>query len=565
MRELTKLEKNIFGYLDSIFEGTNIKYNNLKNKVFKVLKETLGFEDDECYDLYSVWYFYRGSDYDTLQINEENISLVSFLEKIISHNSPQDYINDLYENNKDLFNKIYGDYFKFNGLPDIEWNTLYLELNFNSEDWSEYFSGLYSDDDLHIYNNYVLSSYYSDSSESFDKDEFNYLEYDDVTINLLEKLALLNNLDEWPGRYNHSIETNDISSFLYENLSKEDFESLVSEYITELSYLSSEYRISAVRDYYTKNIKFPAYSDYYKTYIEIPYDELFQIIYENKLMNLSELKDIQINDEIDLWDYYTSLPPLEDWTSMTQLLNNELDNIIERMYEVKGLDYDTLTINREELEGILNKLNFKYLGKGFYENDLVKLNISDLDPTNKKIKILYDGQYHKVPIDNLSDWALGGVMNLDETIKRIINEETRNTYLKPTQNLDNEVFNFLNALFKEKRVYEVNFKHYFAYGNLFAEWCINGDMMLEVAFYFGNDDDDENEDVKELDQGRLIMSESFLNHMLSFYNIRKNYMLYLLEEWFESNMLTELENLSGVDNLYFKNSEISVVKWGCSN
>ena len=115
MRELTKLEKNIFGYLDSIFEGTNIKYNNLKNKVFKVLKETLGFEDDECYDLYSVWYFYRGSDYDTLQINEENISLVSFLEKIISHNSPQDYINDLYENNKDLFNKIYGDYFKFNG------------------------------------------------------------------------------------------------------------------------------------------------------------------------------------------------------------------------------------------------------------------------------------------------------------------------------------------------------------------------------------------------------------------------------------------------------------------
>jgi len=564
MRELSNLEKRIYSHLDTFFTDKFVK----KNKVINHLKNTFEFDDELIYNLYSTWYFYRGSDYDTLKINDGNIGLVGFLEKIIDNHSPQSVIDDLYENNKPLLERIYGDFFNFDGLPDLTWNSLYLEINLNWDHWEEYFSGFESnDDDLYIYNNYVLNNYGSYNSENYDSDEFNYLNYNETTIELLEKLAILNNLDEWPGKYNHEIEYGEIPLFLFNNLDQKDLDSLINDYMYELNYSSYDYKKEEIREYYNENMVFPSYSDYDKKYIEIPYDELMKIIYENKLINLSELKDIKINGEIELWDYYNSLEPLDDWEELTNLFNKELEEIIEKMYKVKGLDYDTLVIDKESFINKLNKLGFKYTSNGFYQNDLVKLNIGDLNTIDKKIKILYNGKYHSIPVDDLSNWALGGVLNLDERFKLDINENINHTYLKPSASLENEIFKFLEGVFIKKKFFDVNFKAYWAYGCLHGRWCLDDRMEMGVTFYFNYEDEYEPQAsiTTEFDEGKLFLNQDFLKLILSYFNVRKNYMLYLLEEWFEANMLSEIKSFSGRNDLYFKNSDVTIIEWDCDD
>lgn len=565
MRELTSLEKKIYNYLDTFF--TDKKVN--KEKIIKHLNNTFEFDDELTQNLFNGWYFYRGSDYDSLKIIDDNINLVSFLNKIIDSHSPESYVEDLYENNKPLFERIYGDFFNYNGLPDLTWNSFYLEINLNTESWENYFSGFESsDDDLYIYNKYVLNSYYGEDYEYYDSDEFNYLSYNETTIELLEKLAQLNNLDEWPGKYNHTIEYGDIPLFLFNNLSETDLDGLINDYISELSYLSVDYKKEKIREYYNENMVFPSYSDYDKKYIEIPYDELIKIIYENKLINLSELKDIGINGEIDLWDYYQSLPPLGDMDDMVDYFNNNLNDIIEGMYKVKGLDYDSLTINREKFLKLIEKLGLKYVGGGFYQNDLVKLNIGDLNTNNNKIKILYNGKYHTIPVSNLSDWVLGGVLNLDERIKLDINENLNNNYIKSSESIENEIFNFFEALFLKHKFFDVKNTQYWAYGNLFGSWCLDDRMNITILFYFEDEDGDEDGDGvsnRKFNEGRLNVSQSLLDFILSYYNVRKNYMLYLLEEWFESNMLSDIKSFSGEEGLYFKNSDITITNWDCDD
>lgn len=564
MRELSNLEKRIYSHLDTFFTDKFVK----KNKVINHLKNTFEFDDELIYNLYSTWYFYRGSDYDTLKINDSNNGLVGFLEKIIDNHSPESVIDDLYENNKPLLERIYGDFFKFNGLPDLTWNSLYLEINLYLDHWEEYFSGFESnDDDIYIYNNYVLNNYGGYDSENYDSDEFNYLNYNETTIELLEKLALLNNLDEWPGKYNHKIEYGEIPLFLFNNISQKDLDSLINDYMYELNYLSYDYKKEKIREYYNENMVFPSYSDYDKKYIEIPYDELIKIIYENKLINLSELKDIKINGEIELWDFYNSLEPLDDWEELTNLFNKELEEIIENMYKVKGLDYDTLVIDKESFINKLNKLGFKYTSNGFYQNDLVKLNIGDLNTINKKIKILYNGKYHSIPVDDLSNWALGGVLNLDERFKLDINENINHTYLKPSGSIENEIFKFLEGVFIKKKFFDVNFKAYWAYGALHGRWCLDDRMEIGVIFYFDYEDEYDYQPsiTAELDEGKLFLNQDFVKLILSYFNVRKNYMLYLLEEWFEANMLSEIKSFSGRNDLYFKNSDVIITEWSCDD
>jgi hypothetical protein len=51
------------------------------------------------------------------------------------------------------------------------------------------------------------------------------------------------------------------------------------------------------------------------------------------------------------------------------------------------------------------------------KDDKIHFYMMDVDFENDKIKFTYEGKSHLVPIENLSDWALGSVLDLNESVR----------------------------------------------------------------------------------------------------------------------------------------------------
>ena len=72
---------------------------------------------------------------------------------------------------------------------------------------------------------------------------------------------------------------------------------------------------------------------------------------------------------------------------------------------------------------LLNKLGFKKItdtSQGEYymaRNGIVSLYTSDIDFKNNKVKFTYDDQTHIVPIDELTNWVSGSVLDLNENVR----------------------------------------------------------------------------------------------------------------------------------------------------
>jgi hypothetical protein len=429
MRKLSKPEIKFLTYLDQHLDDVSDK-----NKAFKFLKDDLGLDSKEAAHLYSIWYYTKGEgDYSEIEYDEN--TLLSFIKKMSSFNSDSersDYIDYMYDNEYEKLEKIYGDWFnvKCGGwrstTPCIVWNDDSVTLELDSDDWEKYFSGL-GENDLWVYNK--AHSSYGDDYDEMDDDEFNYPYTNEETIELLEELAIIAGKNYWPGKdgYNPN-EEGVIAKFLDSILPTEYYNTIVSDYTTELGYVVTRSRNAATREEYDSEIKYnikDASCSSGSYCIEVPYEDLVEIIIEKNLLNLSELKDAEIQPSVYLEDsYYEKWVDEEGIEDVVTEFNRTLRRIIDSIIEEDNIDLSKIIENRRKFNELVEKLGFKLVTKttnkgDWYRSEDGKLEFytNDVDLDSNKIKFTYEGKSHLVPIEDLTNWVHGSVLDLNESVR----------------------------------------------------------------------------------------------------------------------------------------------------
>lgn len=142
-------------------------------------------------------------------------------------------------------------------------------------------------------------------------------------------------------------------------------------------------------------------------------------------------------------------------------------------------------------------------------------------------------------------------MILKETIRRVLREESKK-YLKPSDNVNQLIIKQLNNLFSGSQMYHediANTRQDFLF-------CKDGKEIAEVWLYFEDEDDDLYESIDDrptnerpFSEGTLKIYKETIDGLLRFIPVRKNYLLYAIENWFEETYLLEIEKKMGRNDL----------------
>ena len=281
MDKLTKFEIKILSYLDKKIGSTSNR-----DEVFKILKDEFGLDRTEVLDLYRLWYYNKGAgDYESIEVDREG-PLINFLNNLRFSNVTE-YIDELYDNNREKLDALIGDWFglcnNYN-TPCLDFDSESVTIGLDRDEWEKYFSGLHEDD---LWKYYEAFSSYSDYYEEVESSEFDYVYTNDETVEHLETLAIMSGLSEWPGKDGKRIEESEVNDFLGKILPKQYYERVVDDYTGEMSILITRARQNSVRETYSNEIKYDTnktrcrFGDYC---IEIPYDELIEIVKEKNLL-----------------------------------------------------------------------------------------------------------------------------------------------------------------------------------------------------------------------------------------------------------------------------------------
>ena len=439
MDKLSRFELKVLRYLDDM-----VKHTTFKEKTMKELTTHMGLSQEEAIDIYRLWYYNQkeGVDYSELKIDRGDTPLIKFVTKMSLLIKPEreSYLDDMYDNHIDELEKIYGDWFHVScdgwkeKMPAIEWTNKGAELNLNREDWEEHFSGL-DDESLYRYNE--AFSHYESYYDEMDSDELNYIHsyMNEETVEHFKNIALLAGKSNWPGKTTNNVNDGEVNKFLEEFLPKNHYDDISNEFLSSLSIEVSSARQNATKYQYVKEIKYDVSNNCSCGYhcITIPYNDLLYIIKNEEFITLSDLKDAEIQDEIDLHSYYYDVwLEVDGEDTVTKDLNYVLDRVIEKIGEDSDIDLEKLYDKKERWEKTFKDL-------GFIENHSIQVldnkninlrfNVDNVDYKNDKIKINYNDKSHIIPLENLSDWALGGVLDLNESIKygkRLLNESIEN-------------------------------------------------------------------------------------------------------------------------------------------
>ena len=133
---------------------------------------------------------------------------------------------------------------------------------------------------------------------------------------------------------------------------------------------------------------------------------------------------------------------------------------------------------------------------------------------------------------------------MKESIRNILIQEVNKKYSKPTEKVDKLVYNWLNNYFEGSQVYKYEGWKYYSFR---FEFCNNGREIAYLRVEF----DDKSPDFgprdkrptneRSFEESRLFIYPVMINELLTDIPIRKNYLLYLIEEWFEDTKLNEIQ------------------------
>ena len=151
-------------------------------------------------------------------------------------------------------------------------------------------------------------------------------------------------------------------------------------------------------------------------------------------------------------------------------------------------------------------------------------------------------------------------MNLQERIRRILKEEVNKKYLKPSEKSEKLILDRLNDMASGAEMYHL--KSYKTRHDF--EFCKNGKTLMNLALFFEETDDNTPTSDREFETSTLTIPSNFVDGILGIFPIRKNYLNYIIEEWFEDTFLSKISNMMGrndisVDELSFNDRSYACV------
>jgi len=414
---LTKTEIGLLKY----FDNTTYYKRYDKELIVDALKSMGVFNSNlEIYQFYRLWSENgrKGLDYTKDELSKPGNTLFQVISNIIEMSQYDRDEFDENENIKDVWGSDY-DIFSF------EFDDEGLNITTDQENWLEYFSGM-SEGDPNSYLFYQMAQSHEGSRSEEDEQEFDYVNTNDDTISLLEKIAnLLGIPPPSPDDYN---EEGKIRLFLSSFLPSENLETIMWDYLWDYEREVGRARDEAIMGEYNEEIKYDFEVDYsyysssvYK--IHIPYEDLLEFIEENELLSLSELKDIEINGDIDLYSQYSdTYLDDEGYDSVVNTFNSSLEELIEEI-EDESILYDKI---EEKVGGVkmlqkiikdLNLIKTTQYGDVVYHKkskEFIRFKLDDVDYPNYQLKIFYKNKPIWVNFDDLSNWVLGSVLDFYE-------------------------------------------------------------------------------------------------------------------------------------------------------
>ena len=156
-------------------------------------------------------------------------------------------------------------------------------------------------------------------------------------------------------------------------------------------------------------------------------------------------------------------------------------------------------------------------------------------------------------------------MNIQESIRRILKEEINEIYSKPSEKMNKLIERWLNKLFSGAKMYHKETwktRHDF-------EWCNNGLEIASVTLFFNEDkniyDDKRPTSKRNFESGELSIPKSLIDDLVNYVPIRRNYLRYKIEEWFDDNIFPSvMDKMKRTDirieeiNEYPKKAEVCV-------
>ena len=134
---------------------------------------------------------------------------------------------------------------------------------------------------------------------------------------------------------------------------------------------------------------------------------------------------------------------------------------------------------------------------------------------------------------------------LKEHIRQVLQEEVSRKFLKPNEKTEKLILDRLNKIFSDMNMYYT--KSYKTRHDI--EFCKNGKKMMDLALFFEETDDGRPTSERKFMESSLFIPKEFVNDILNYIPIRKNYLIYLIEEWFEDNFLDDVINQMGRDDI----------------
>jgi hypothetical protein len=127
-------------------------------------------------------------------------------------------------------------------------------------------------------------------------------------------------------------------------------------------------------------------------------------------------------------------------------------------------------------------------------------------------------------------------------IRKILIQEVNKKYPKPTEKVERIIYNWLNNYFDGAKMYQTK-SYEFSYT---YEWCKNGKEIMSVFIDFNNDydawEDKRTTNERDFDNGELQIPKEIVNELMSDIPVRRTYLRYVIEEWFDDTYLEDIQN-----------------------
>jgi hypothetical protein len=134
--------------------------------------------------------------------------------------------------------------------------------------------------------------------------------------------------------------------------------------------------------------------------------------------------------------------------------------------------------------------------------------------------------------------------NLRESIKNVLDEHVNKKYSKPTEKVDKLVYRWLDNYFEGSQIYK---EEYWRYYGFTYKFCKNSREIADLRIEFDDKSPDwgpsdkrptSERSVKEV---MIYIYPIMVDELVTDIPIRKNYLLYLIEEWFEDTKLDKIQ------------------------